>query len=210
MQLTSNKASFFKNRRFTFLATALGVFVVTLGVLSSVGIIPTPRAQDLADSADTTVTPTTVVQVTEHPVKIAASDIHLNQPVSNPTSADAKVLDEALLKGAVHYPGSALLGEEGNVLIFGHSSYLPTVFNLAYKAFNGIQNLKVGQTITVSSGSNAYDYRVTSVRFAKATDENVIDLSKTSRRLTLVTCDSFKTKSDRFVVEAEFVGKRSL
>jgi sortase (surface protein transpeptidase) len=42
------------------------------------------------------------------------------------------------------------------------------------------------------------------VQFAKA-ENFVIDLSGTGRKLTLVTCNSFATKSDRFVIEAEFV-----
>lgn len=200
-----------KSLLWQFAAVFIGVFLVSLGVLASLGIIPVPRAEDIVDTAaGSDQTSGIVANVGEHPVKIAAADIHLNQIVYNPDSADEKTLDVALLKGAVHYPGSGLLGEDGNVLLFGHSSYLPTVFNQAYKTFNGIQNLKTGQIITVSSSGTAYDYRVTSVRFAKATDDNVIDLSKVGKKLTLVTCDSFKTKSDRFVVEAEFVGSRSL
>ncbi len=194
-----------------FAAAFVGVFLVSLGILASLGIIPVPRAADIVDTiTGTDQTSGIIAAVSEHPVKIAAADINLNQIVYNPQSADEKTLDDALLKGAVHYPGSGLLGEDGNVLLFGHSSYLPTVFNQAYKTFNGIQNLKTGQIITVSSSGTAYDYRVTSVRFTKATDDNVIDLSKVGKKLTLVTCDSFKTKSDRFVVEAEFVGSRSL
>lgn len=200
-----------------FLLAFISVFVVTLGVLSAFGIIPVPRAQDIASplSEETSTSPSstaTVVHLAEYPVKIHAPDIGLNQIITTPKNTDAKVLDEALLKSAVHYPGSGLLGEEGNVLLFGHSSYLPTVFNPAYKAFNGIQNLKTGQMLMISSGTTVYTYRVTSVRFAKATgsEEYVIDLSKVGKKLTLVTCNSFKTKSDRFVVEAEFVSSRAL
>lgn len=212
MNPTYKKTSFLSSRPVAFLIAFFSVFIVTLGVLSSFGIIPVPRAQDLSGplSEDSASSSSTVVHIAEYPVKIHAPDIGLNQIITTPKNTDAKVLDEALLKSAVHYPGSGLLGEEGNVLLFGHSSYLPTVFNPAYKAFNGIQNLKTGQTLTISSGTTSYTYRVTSVRFAKATDDDVIDLSKVGKKLTLVTCNSFKTKSDRFVVEAEFVESRPL
>ena len=214
MENIQRKKPFYKSRTFAFVAAFIVVFLVTLGALTSVGVIPVPRPQDITDTVDPA-TPSdeanrTIPQVAEYPVKIAAADIGLNKIVYSPNSTDEKTLDAALLKGAVHYPGSALLGEEGNVLLFGHSSYIPGTLNLAYKTFNGIQNLKTGQIITVSSQTSAYDYRVTSVSFAKATDDNVIDLSKSGHRLTLVTCNSFKTKSDRFVIEAEFVGKRAL
>ena len=95
------------------------------------------------------------------------------------------------------------LGEEGTVLIFGHSSYLPIVRNQNYKAFNGIQKLKVGETVSVYSATAEYRYTVTGVRLANAT-EDVIELPSTGKFLTLVTCDSFGTKSDRFVVTAQF------
>lgn len=212
MQTKDSIARIWHSRSFAFGAAFLLTFVVTLGILSSLGIIPVPRAQDIAgtNGENSNGTVRTVAATPEYPVKISAASIGLNQIISSPTSADSTTLDRELLKGAVHYPGSGLLNENGNVLLFGHSSYLPVVYNQSYKAFNGIQNLKVGETVTISSGSAAYDYRVTSVKFAKATDDNVIDLSKNGKKLTLVTCDSFKTKSDRFVVEAEFIGKRPL
>jgi LPXTG-site transpeptidase (sortase) family protein len=97
------------------------------------------------------------------------------------------------------------LGERGNTLLFGHSSYLPIVGNSAYRTFNDIQKLKVDETISVYSQGREYRYRVTSVRFTKA-EEATIDLRPGVPTLTLVTCDSFRTKSDRFVVEAELVG----
>lgn len=208
MQTSHTQSSSFTAKSLgAFFVAFIGVFVVTLGVLASLGIIPVPRAQDIVTSEETS---STIVHIAEYPVKIASSDIGLTQTISSPRTADEKTLDEALLKGAVHYPGSGLLGEEGNVLLFGHSSYLLTVFNSAYKTFNGIQNLKTGQMLIVSSGTTAYTYRVTSVRFAKATEDETIDLSKVGRKLTLVTCNSFKTKSDRFVIEAEFVSSRTL
>jgi LPXTG-site transpeptidase (sortase) family protein len=210
MQIPGGTSRLWRSRTFAFIAVFLLTFVVTLGILSSLGIIPVPRAQDLADTVPSGAGESTVAASPEYPVKISAPTIGLNQTISNPSRADETTLDQALMQGAVHYPGSGLLNEDGNVLLFGHSSYLPVVYHQAYKTFNGIQNLKVGETITVSSGSAAYDYEVTSVKFAKATDDQVIDLSKNSRRLTLVTCNSFKTKSDRFVVEARFVGKRTL
>ncbi len=192
-----------KSRRGTFAAVFLVTLVVLYGFLSTIGITPELRIEDTQDTSIVS-TSTSVATKVELPVRISASSVGMNAPVLNPASTDVKVLDEALLSGAVRYPGSAKLGEEGNVLIFGHSSYLRTVFNESYKAFNDIQKLKVGETIKVSSGNSIYEYQVTSVRLAKA-EEEVIDLSRNSRRLTLVTCNSFATKSDRFVVEAQFV-----
>ncbi|MEZ4200358.1 MAG: hypothetical protein R3B69_02055 [Candidatus Paceibacterota bacterium] len=48
-------------------------------------------------------------------------------PVLNPASRSVAVLDEALLSGVVRHPDSADFSEPGNILILGHSSYLPNV-----------------------------------------------------------------------------------
>lgn len=201
-----------KERNISFLFSFIFVFVFTLVILTALGAVPVPRLAQIGNlggsvtgNNEGNVTQTLV----ESPVRVTASAIKLDEKISNPDSSDIAVLDKALLKSAVRYPGSAYLNEEGNVLLFGHSSYLRTVLNPAYTEFNGIQKLKTGDIVTVYSQTSAYDYRVTSVKLAKA-DEFVIDLSKVGRKLTLVTCNSFATKSDRFVVEAEFVSSRPL
>ena len=58
---------------------------------------------------------------TELPIKIEIPKINLSAVVVNPTITTVAVLDKELLKGAVRYPTSAKLGEDGNVVLFGHS-----------------------------------------------------------------------------------------
>jgi LPXTG-site transpeptidase (sortase) family protein len=193
-----------------FLITFFFVFVGMVLFLGGVDSLP-----ELSHSK-TYATPTTqpvaavpVVEVAEAPVHVSAKTIGLNVAVSNPTSTDVEVLDQTLLKGAVRYPTSAMLGVDGTVLLFGHSSYLPIVSNQNYKAFNGIQKLKTGETISVYSASLEYRYVVSSVKLANAT-EDVVQLPSTGKHLVLVTCDSFTKKTDRFIVTADFVGTYSL
>ena len=100
-------------------------------------------------------------------------------------------------------------GQEGTVLLFGHSSYLPIVHNQSYKAFDGIQNLKTGDIISVFSNNHEYRYSVVGVKLADAS-QDVIELPQTGKHLTLVTCDSFASKSNRFVVTADLVGTYTL
>ena len=145
----------------------------------------------------------------ELPVKIVIPKINLSATVANPTTTDTNVLDQDLLSGAVRYPTSARLGENGNVVIFGHSSYLPIVGNQAYKTFDGIQKLVAGDLIIVSSSDEAYTYQVESVAKESANDA-VIPLSVTGKELTLSTCDSFSATTDRFVVVADFVESHAI
>ena len=109
------------------------------------------------------------------------------------------------------YPTSAELGQDnGNVVIFGHSSYLPVVRNQAYKTFDGIQNLKAGDLIIVYSSDEAYTYTVAAVQKESAASDAGIPLAVSGKILTLATCNSFGAKSDRFVVTANFVESHPL
>ncbi len=192
-------------RRGAFALTFVVLFLMLFAFLSAVDVLPEPVKTTSSTQSQESVTPT----APETPMRVVASSIKLDETVSNPTSENIAVLDAALLKGAVRYPTSAQLGVNGTVLLFGHSSYLPVVHNQAYKAFNRIQDLKTGEVISVYSATTEYRYKVTSVRSADAT-EDVIQLPDTGKYLTLVTCDTFGKKTDRFVVTAEFVGTYSL
>ena len=111
------------------------------------------------------------------------------------------MLDRALLAGAVRYPGSGDLGTNANVLIFGHSSYLPIVKNKAYQAFNELGKLDPGSFITVHSETHRYTYEVQRVHLANA-EETLIEFTSQEPMLTLATCNTFGAKQERWVVTA--------
>ncbi len=139
------------------------------------------------------------------PERLIIQEIGLDLDVSNPQTRDLGKLDEVLKDGPARYMDSALLGEKGNVLIFGHSSHLPVVHNAMYKAFNRIPELEEGDLIAVQGGGKEYVYRVTGIEQVDAT-EGIIDLGRSTTKLTIVTCDTLTGKSSRFVLEAEFIG----
>lgn len=196
-------------KKWSFLCIFAFVFfgsVITLGRLDLL-----PEIIVKVEAGNPVVASTNVVKqtVSELPTKIVIPAIDLSATISNPTTTDNAVLDQELLKGAVRYPTSAKLGEIGNVVIFGHSSYLPIVNNKAYKTFNGIQKLSVGDAITLYSSGTAYTYQVKSVA-KESSDNTAIQLLVEGKILTLSTCNSFATKSDRFVVVADFVESHSI
>lgn len=202
-------------RKWNFVGVFAVVFLGSVGVLGRLDLLPEalPASTTVApvlSAKETALTQAAAMQVpvaAELPTKIAIPAIGLSASIANPTTTNVATLDHALLTGAVRYPTSASLGETGNVVLFGHSSYLPVVGNHAYKTFNGIQKLVADDVITVYSSNTAYTYRVRSVAKESATDA-AIPLSVTGRVLTLSTCDSFGAKTDRFVVVADFVGRQ--
>ncbi|MEO6536603.1 MAG: sortase [Candidatus Paceibacterota bacterium] len=201
------------SRKWTFLTVFVLVFFVTTGIAAALDVLPDPTtANNVYDhTTNLSVGPlvTEPVATPELPTKIEIPTIKLSVSVSNPDSTDVQVLDNALLKGAVRYPTSAKLGEQGNVIIFGHSSYLPLVNNQNFKAFDGIQDLKQGDQITVTGNGHVYVYSVSTVVKASATEDS-IPLTVDGSKLTLATCNSFGHKSDRFVVTANLVETHSL
>lgn len=193
-------------KKWSFLAAFLVVFFVTFATLASFDIVPeAPEkvAEDTAVPAGA-LAAAVALAAPEQPARIVIPSIDLDVQIHNPESTNVAVLDEALLTGAVRYPASAELGEDGNVILFGHSSYLPIVQNQAFKAFNEIQDLKKGERITVYGETAVFVYAVTDVASASAEDA-AIPLTAEGRILTLATCDSFGKKTDRFIVTAELV-----
>ena len=191
--------------KWSFLGIFALIFAGNVYVLGMLDLLPSVAApeKELSQSAPAAVSLAPVAL--EEPEKIEIPAIKLSVAIANPTTTSVKVLDSLLLKGAVRYPTSAFLGDTGNVVLFGHSSYLPVVSNPAFKAFNGIQKLVAGDTITVYSADKAYTYHVRTVEKESATSDSGISLAVKSSVLTLVTCNSFAAKDDRFVVTADFV-----
>jgi LPXTG-site transpeptidase (sortase) family protein len=198
-------------RKWSFLGLFAFAFLGSVGILGTLDLLPQLPSALVANSGSTaSARESKPVAVAELPTKIEISGINLAAIVANPMTTDIEILDKELLRGAVRYPSSAKLGEMGNVVLFGHSSYLPVVGNQAYKTFNGIQKLVAEDVITIYSSGTAYTYRVRSVTKESADTNTAIPLTVAGKMLTLVTCNSFATKTDRFVVTADFVESHSL
>lgn len=195
------------------LTTAL-VFVSLTGILSWLDFLPEPVTAVAQEEiqATTTVELVTDIEPVEEiipedpvPTRIIIESLGIDSVILNPDSTDIAVLDEALLSGVVRYPESGLLNENSNLFLFGHSSYLPVIHNKNFKVFNELKNLKGGEQIRVQSETHEHLYKVESVRLTDAT-EAVVELGTGTKKLTISTCNSFGAKTERWVVEAEFLG----
>lgn len=204
-------------RKWSFFGVFAVAFLGSVLILAKLDLLPETPPPPTASTVTLVASPLVATDANapasateaEFPTSMTISTIKLEANISNPDTTDISALDKLLLKGAVRYPTSAKLGEAGNVILFGHSSYLPVVGNQAYKTFNGIQKLIAGDVITVYSLDRAYTYQVRSVSKESAND-GAIPLSVVGRVLTLSTCDSFGAKTDRFVVVADFVESHSI
>lgn len=187
-----------------YLFATLVVFGFSVYGLALADLLPEAPAATVAVTATHATSSAAVHAAPELPTAIHIPSINLSVTVANPDTTNVEKLDELLLSGTVRYPTSGKLGENGNVIVFGHSSYLPVVHNKAYKAFNEIQKLKTGDRILVQGTSVTYVYAVEGVRQADA-GTDAIPLTVSGQMLTLATCDSFGKSTDRFIVTAHFV-----
>lgn len=198
-------------RKWSFVAVFIAVLFTTIGTASKLDILPNPPKEKVVaiDPTALAAAPVTVATAPELPTKVEIPAIGLSQKVSNPDTTNIEELDNALLSGIVRYPTSSKLGEAGNVIILGHSSYLPIVHNQAFKALNGIQKLKAGDLITVTGQGHVYTYAVETVEKEDASVD-AIPLTVSGSKLTLATCDSFGGKTSRFIVTATLVSTTPL
>ncbi len=201
--------------KWSFLGVFFIIFTLSYGFLYALDWLPeAPTTGTNATSTATTTVPVVkpavpAKAVSPLPISISIPSLERKVTVLNPNDRSIASLDAALLKGAARHPDSGVLGKEGNILILGHSSYLPTVMNHNFQAFNGIQKLKWGDTIVLTSTDGEYTYRVDKVYQAKASAVSIPTEVK-GERLTLVTCNSFGAKEDRFIVEATLVSEKAL
>lgn len=148
--------------------------------------------------------------VSPHPVSITFDALERTVPVLNPESPEYSVLDAALTEGVVRHPQSADLQDTGNMLILGHSSYLPNVLNKNFQAFNGMQKLAWGDIVRVTSADTEYVYRVDRVYESPASNIFVPVGDDNTAKLTLVTCNVLGAKEDRYILEATLIEKVAL
>jgi len=213
-----------KPRWMPFFAVFFVVVFVTYAILFAFDFYPEPATDDVVPETTTQVVDATVPasnsapaslnetpepDVTPvgspYPLRLTFDTFDRSVAVRNPESAENSVLDEALRDGVARHPHSADLVDTGNMLILGHSSYLPNVFNRNFQAFNGIENLKWGDLIRLTSSDTEYVYRVNRVYHAPASDIFVPVGEETTPKLTLVTCNVLGAKEDRYVLEASLV-----
>ncbi|MFZ3069019.1 MAG: sortase [Microgenomates group bacterium] len=122
--------------------------------------------------------------------------------------ADVQVslFDEDLTKHLVQYPQTALPGELGSPVIFGHST-LPQFYNpLKYTTiFSNLPKIKLGSDVFVKYKDAEYTYRVTSIIEVKPSELWVLKQNYNAKTIKLITCVPPGTTLRRLVVEATLI-----
>ncbi len=117
--------------------------------------------------------------------------------------------DADLAKGPGHFPHTALPGQIGNFAVAGHRA-------THGEPFAHLDQVQVGDQIVVETGKHWLVYQVTWNRILAPSAVEVIEpvaghpgLKPSARTLTLVTCNPRWSSSERLVVGASLVQRRS-
>jgi LPXTG-site transpeptidase (sortase) family protein len=116
---------------------------------------------------------------------------------------DENSIDQALEDGVVHYADTANPGQNGNLVIVGHSSN--NIFNKGkYKfAFVLLSRLEAGDTFYIQKDGKRYTYQVYDKKIVKPNDVSVLGGTNKAATATLITCDPPGTSINRLVVVGE-------
>lgn len=125
-------------------------------------------------------------------------------------NAVVSTTDYDLANHLIQYAGTAIPGQDGNAIIFGHST-LPQWFDPKnYKTiFATLHTIKNGDKILARVNNITYTFKIFSITITSAEDISIFSQSYDHPYITIVTCTPPGTIWKRLVVRAslEEVGK---
>jgi sortase A len=132
------------------------------------------------------------------------SEYSLTIPKLKIQNAEVGTADTDLAKHLVHFPGTAIPGNKGTAVIFGHST-LPQLYNpkdyttiLAYA-----HTLTVDNTFLVTAENTTYTYKIYDISITDPTNLSYLTQDFSGHYLTLVTCTPPGTTWKRLIIKAK-------
>ncbi len=114
-------------------------------------------------------------------------------------------IQDALVNGVVHYPGTARPGQAGNFFVTGHSSYYPWAPGKYKTIFARLQDLVPGDEYWVYYKGDRHRYIITEKKEVSPSDITVLDQPENRRIATLMTCTPVGTTLRRLIIVAQEV-----
>lgn len=182
---------------------SLAIFIFLFGLFNERFIIPFIQPSGRV-GATPIILSTDGIAPSESP-ELIIPKINVQLPmVYDLASSDEKVVQQGLEKGVIHYPNTAVPGQQGNAAYFGHSSN--NIFNKGqYKfAFVLLHELVPGDIFYLTYGGKLYTYRVYEKKVVEPTDTWILgSVEGKTATAALITCDPPGTSAHRLVVWGE-------
>ncbi len=183
------------------LASGAIVLIVFLFTFFNEYIIA-PFIQPSRNVSSTPIILTTDTAPTNAPPSVTVPKINIQIPLNfSVRSYNETVVENGLKNGVVHYPNTAMPGQNGNAAYFGHSS--GNIFNNGkYKfAFTLLHDVTTGDLFYITYGGKVYAYRVFARQIVPPSDVGVINETRGKQATaTLITCDPPGISTNRLVL----------
>lgn len=132
------------------------------------------------------------------------STYYLSIPKLKITDATVILGSMDLTKSLIQYPQTALPGQLGNTVIFGHS-VLPQFFSSKnyLTIFSTLYKLEQGDEIILRYDKSTYKYVVEEMYEVQPTDLSVLEQRYDNKSLTVITCSPPGTYLRRLIIKAQ-------
>lgn len=193
---------------FLSLAIIVSVFFIVKGMKTKNNVSNSniPTDQQESDKNLNTNTQVKDKQSTTVSYNLFISKISVSAPIS--ISIDGNNKDEynkALENGVAHLKGSAMPGKNGNVFIFGHSSFGTDKPGNYKEIFAKLNDLNLGEIIEVQSPELNYKYKISDKKVVATNDVTVAKQNMAIKQITLMTCWPIGSAKERLVIIGELI-----
>lgn len=174
-------------------------FFVTAFILLGIYFLFAQSEKDTSSHTSTSVN--TVVSVNNSNFWLGIDKLNIKVPITaNVNGENKKEYNLTLKNSLAHHKGTALPGDNGNIFIFGHSSFNSdkSLFSTIFAKLNDLVN---GDIILIYYNGKNYSYTVKEKRIVADNDVSVLKRGD-KEILTLMTCWPVGTKDKRLVVTA--------
>ncbi len=188
---------------------ALVLVVFLFGFFNEVIIAPFIQPSRVTAATPLIISSNSVAPTVNPEVIIPKINVEIPANYGGTTTNEASIEND-LESGVVHYPTTAVPGQNGNATFFGHSSN--NIFNKGkYKfAFVLLHTLAEGDTFYLTYNSKVYVYKVISRKIVEPTEVSVLDpVAGQTATATLITCDPPGTSLHRLVVVGQQISPDS-
>lgn len=131
--------------------------------------------------------------------------INVSAPIN--LNVSGNIMEEymkSLETGVAHMAKTALPGDYGNSVIFGHSSYYPNKPGDYKEIFSKLDDLTEGDIIKIENKQTQLTYKVTEKKIIDPKDISVVNQDTSNKKITLITCWPPKTTNNRLIVVAKY------
>ena len=190
--------------------TKITITIAAIILLTSIGIFASFKySKNQTESSiysvylDKTAPESPILLSDQSPYHLSIEKINLSAPINiNINGNHQSEYNKALETGVAHLLGSALPGNPGNAVIFGHSSYFRNAAGDYKEIFENLNDLEQDDQIVIESKLKKYLYKIIDKQVIPSNKVDIVTQNYSEHKLTLVTCWPIGSNEKRLAITA--------